>query len=98
MAREHGLGIQDGRAVGAHTGAAPVGPNVPQNVRDAYTKELGHVSEVNALIEEALREASQADGKASAELDKLATTVNVADTSQAHNEILVEASHVEFDI
>lgn len=98
LAREHGLSIQDGHAVGAYTGAAPVGPNVPQNVRDAYTKELGHISEVNALIEEALREASQADGKASAELDKLATTINVADTSQAHNEILVEASHIEFDM
>ncbi|WP_406514314.1 amidase domain-containing protein [Streptomyces sp. NBC_00161] len=98
LAREHGLSIEDGRAVGAYTGVAPVGPNVPQNVRDAYTKELGQISEVNGLIEEALREASQADAKASAELDKLAKTINVSDTSQAHNEILVEASHVEFDI
>ncbi|MEU8501854.1 hypothetical protein AB0C86_34775 [Streptomyces lavendulae] len=97
LAREHGLSIEDGRAVGAYTGAAPVGPNVPQNVRDAYTKELGQISQVNGLIEEALREASQADAKASAELDKLAKTINVSDTSQAHNEILVEASHVEFD-
>lgn len=98
LAREHGLSIEGGRAVGAYTGAAPVGPNVPQNVRDAYTKELGRISEVNGLIEEALREASQADAKASAELDRLARTINVSDTSQAHNEILVEASHVEFDI
>ncbi|MFD6940982.1 amidase domain-containing protein [Streptomyces goshikiensis] len=98
LAREHGLSIEDGRAVGAYTGAAPAGPNVPQNVRDAYTKELGQISEVNGLIEEALREASQADAKASAELDKLAKTINVSDTSRAHNEILVEASHVEFDI
>nr|WSW62612.1 hypothetical protein OG513_30750 [Streptomyces sp. NBC_00998] len=98
LANEHGLGIQDGRAAGACTGAAPVGPNVPQNVRDAYTKEQGHISTVNALIDEALREASQADEKASAELDKLAKTINVSDTSQAHNEILVEASHIEFEM
>ncbi|MFF3620789.1 hypothetical protein [Streptomyces sp. NPDC002467] len=97
-AREHGLSIEDGRAVGAYTGATPVGPNVPQNVRDAYTKELGHISGVDGLIAEALREASQADAKAAAELDKLAQTINVSDTSQAHNELLVEASHLEFDI
>ncbi|MFE5625470.1 amidase domain-containing protein [Streptomyces virginiae] len=94
----NGLSIQDGRAVGVYTGAVPTGPNVPQNVRDAYTKEQGHISAVNALIDEALREASQADTKASAELDKLARTINVSDTSQAHNEILVEASHVEFEM
>ncbi|MFE2547306.1 amidase domain-containing protein [Streptomyces sp. NPDC059355] len=98
LAREHGLSIEDGRAVGAYTGAAPVGPNVPQNVRDAYTKELGDMATVNGLIDEALREAAQADVKASAELDKLAKTINVADTSQAHNEILVEASHIEFEM
>ncbi|MBT2407525.1 MULTISPECIES: hypothetical protein [unclassified Streptomyces] len=98
LAGERGLQIQDGRAVGAYTSAAPTGPNVPQSVRDAYTKELGSISEVNGLIEEALREASQADSKASVELDKPATTINVANPSQAHNEILVEASHVEFEI
>ncbi|MEU4732070.1 amidase domain-containing protein [Streptomyces sp. NPDC023588] len=98
LAGEYGLHIQDGRAEGAYTGAAPVGPNVPQNVRDAYSKEQGHISQVNGLIEEALREAAQADSKASAELDKLATTINVANPSQAHNEILVEASHVEFEM
>ncbi|MDH6541054.1 amidase domain-containing protein [Streptomyces sp. SPB4] len=98
LAGEHGLGIQDGRAVGTYTGAVPTGPNVPQSVRDAYSKEQGHISEVNGLIEEALREASQADAKASAELDRLAKTTDVADTSRAHNEILVEASHLEFDI
>ncbi|THA28709.1 amidase domain-containing protein [Streptomyces sp. A1547] len=98
LANEHGLSIQDGRAVGVYTGAVPTGPNVPQNVRDAYTKEQGHISTVNGLIDEALREASQADAKASAELDKLATTINVSDTSQAHNVLLVEASHVEFEM
>ncbi|MER6776545.1 MULTISPECIES: hypothetical protein [unclassified Streptomyces] len=98
LAGGYGLSIQDGRAVGAYTGAAPVGPNVPQNVRDAHTKELGDTATVNGLMEEALREASQADAKASAELDKPATTINVADTSQAHNELLVEASHIEFEM
>ncbi|MEW5530974.1 MULTISPECIES: hypothetical protein [Streptomyces] len=88
LANENGLSMQDGRAVGVYTGAVPTGPNVPQNVRDAYAKEPGHISTVNALIDEALREASQADTKASAELDKLARTINVSDTSQAHNEIL----------
>ncbi|MEU6894836.1 amidase domain-containing protein [Streptomyces sp. NPDC046557] len=98
LAGDRGLSVQDGRAVGAYSGAAPTGPNVPQSVRDAYTKELGSISEVDGLIEEALREASQADAKASAELDKLAKTINVANPSQAHNEILVEASHVEFEM
>lgn len=98
LAAEHGLHLQDGRAQGVYTGAVPTGPNVPQDVRDAYTKEQGHISEVNALIDEALREASQADAKASAELDVLAKTINVADPSRAHNEILVEASHIEFEM
>ncbi|WP_406187189.1 amidase domain-containing protein [Streptomyces sp. NBC_01006] len=45
------------------------------NVRDACTEEQGHIGTVNGLIDEALREASQADAKASAELDKLAKTL-----------------------
>ncbi|RPF29864.1 putative amidase-like protein [Streptomyces sp. Ag109_G2-6] len=98
LAGGYGLSIQDGRAVGVYTGAVPTGPNVPQNVRDAYAREQGRITEVDGLIEEALREASQADSKASAELEKLAGTINVSDTSRAHNEILVEASHIEFDI
>ncbi|MEU3754970.1 amidase domain-containing protein [Streptomyces olivoreticuli] len=98
LAGEYGLHIQDGLAAGAYTGAAPTGPNVPQNVRDAYTKEQGHISEVNDLIEEALRQASQADSKASAELDKLAKTIDIANTSQAHNDILTETAHVEIDM
>ncbi|MEV4744229.1 amidase domain-containing protein [Streptomyces sp. NPDC049555] len=98
LANEYGLHIQDGRAVGPYSTAAPTGPNVPQNVRDDYAKDLAHIAEVNALIEESLRQATQADTKASAELAKLATTINVANTSRAHNELEVEASHVEFDM
>ncbi|MEU1781798.1 amidase domain-containing protein [Streptomyces abikoensis] len=98
LANEYGLRIQDGRAVGAYTGAAPTGPNVPQDVRDAYAKESAHIAEIDGLIEESLRQATQADGKAAAELAKLATTVDVANTSKAHNELEVEASHVEFDM
>ncbi|MEU3355713.1 amidase domain-containing protein [Streptomyces sp. NPDC037389] len=98
LANEYGLRIQDGRAVGAYTGAAPTGPNVPQDVRDAYAKESAHISEIDGLIEESLRQAAQADEKASAELAKLAKTVDVANTSKAHNELEVDASNVEFDI
>ncbi|MDT0450534.1 amidase domain-containing protein [Streptomyces hesseae] len=98
LANEYGLRIQDGRAVGAYTGAAPTGPNVPQDVRDAYAKESAHISEIDGLIEESLRQAAQADEKASAELAKLAKAVDVANTSKAHNELEVDASHVEFDI
>ncbi|GAA0420555.1 amidase domain-containing protein [Streptomyces luteireticuli] len=98
LASEYGLHIQDGRAVGAYTGTAPAGPNVPQNVRDDYAKECAHISEINDLIEESLRQATQADKKASAELAKLAKAVDIANTSVAHNEIEVEASRVEFDM
>ncbi|PHQ51642.1 hypothetical protein BLA24_12470 [Streptomyces cinnamoneus] len=98
LAAEYGLHIQDGRAVGAYSGAAPVGPNIPQNVRDDYKKEQGHISEVNDLIDEALRQASQADKKASAELDKLATKINVSDTNVAHNYIETETAHLEIDM
>ncbi|MEV4437622.1 amidase domain-containing protein [Streptomyces sp. NPDC049577] len=98
LANGYGLHIQDGRALGAYSGAAPTGPNVPQNVRDDYAKESAYLAEVNGLIEEALRQATQADTKASAELAKLAGTINVSNTSTAHNELEVEAAHVEFDI
>ncbi|GAA3058734.1 hypothetical protein GCM10020000_46950 [Streptomyces olivoverticillatus] len=100
LANEYGLHIQDGHAVGSYTG--PTGPNVPLDVgarnSTAYAKEQERVAEINGLIEESLRQATQADGKAAAELAKLAKTVNVADTSKAHNEIEVEASRVEFDM
>ncbi|MHA7959999.1 amidase domain-containing protein [Streptomyces sp. L500] len=98
LANEYGLRIQDGRAVGAYTGAAPTGPNVPQDVRDAYAKESAHIAEIDGLIEESLRQAAQADEKASAELAKLAKAVDVANTSKAHNELEVDASHVEFSM
>ncbi|MFI0738140.1 amidase domain-containing protein [Streptomyces sp. NPDC021100] len=100
LANEYGLHIQDGRAVGLFTGvgAPAAGPDVPQDVRDACTKESAHVAEVNGLIEEALRQAAQADEKAAGELVKLAKAVGVSNTSEAHNEIEVETSHVELDM
>ncbi|GAA3048889.1 hypothetical protein GCM10020000_31630 [Streptomyces olivoverticillatus] len=45
-----------------------------------------------------MRQASQADAKASAELAKLAKTINVASPSQAHNDIETETAHIEIDI
>ncbi|MBZ4319896.1 amidase domain-containing protein [Streptomyces huiliensis] len=98
LAAEHGLEIRDGRAVGVYSGAAPMGPNIPQKVRDDYRKEQGYISQVNDLIDEALRQAGQADAKASAALDKLATKIDVSDTSVAHNDILTETAHLEIDM
>ncbi|KOG85692.1 amidase domain-containing protein [Streptomyces varsoviensis] len=98
LASEYGLEIRDGRAVGLYTGAAPMGPDVPQQVREDYKKEQGHVSEVDDLIEEALRQAGQADSKASAALDKLATEIDVSNTSVAHNDILTDTAHTEIDM
>ncbi|WP_269856985.1 amidase domain-containing protein [Streptomyces sp. RPT161] len=98
LVNEYGLRIESGRAVGTYTGNAPTGPDVPQNVRDAYTKECRQLDEVNGLIDEALRQATQADEKASAELDKLATDIDVADPVKALNEVQNEASHTQLDM
>ncbi|WP_171162009.1 amidase domain-containing protein [Streptomyces sp. I05A-00742] len=97
LAAGYGLEMHDGRAVGAYR-VAPTGPGVPQRVRDDYKKEQEHISEVNGLIEEALRQAAQADAKASAELDRLATKIDVSNTGVAHNDILTETAHLEIDM
>lgn len=78
-------------------GASSAAEKVLENLRKSLARSSSSAcQDIRAQGKKTL--ASQADAKASAELDKLAKTINVPDTSQAHNEILVEASHVEFDI
>jgi hypothetical protein len=65
----------------------PGNPNDPQ--------DCGQSAEVDALLQEALREAVQADQRVAAELVKLGNDTCVTDLTQALDQIQGEASNVE---
>ncbi|WP_030270808.1 amidase domain-containing protein [Streptomyces sp. NRRL B-24484] len=86
MARDHGLTVDE--ATGTVRG--------PSGGADSSTDNI--VQEVDALLQEALREASQADRQAAAELRKLGAATCETDPEKALDDLQGEASRVELNM